>query len=536
MRKALCPGGRVSFGKRLLAAGLAVAALTAGSMFTTFATEDPVSVTYTFSGVRAEKPGYACGKITVTPEADAAAEGYYLVYYTDEKGVLAGYDELATVPITGGKVSIPVPDGLMIPLGATGIAVFESDKRFLDEPPAIDTAIGVCEIPESKRLKSLGDLQVSFGALSDTHMNYQPYDRGAFEKLAYSLDFFAEKKMDYLVITGDATGDRGENPDLEAQYEKHLEILNASSFPADKVYEGIGNHGNTPKDAPLLDQYLGGEDEDHPYEGSPYFSLFKEGKEGQRDLLFIFTGYELKAPSDSAKYETFSVEQMDWIESLLTEYGETETNIFMIIHAPFLNFGAGDRKNGGYGACIPFKAEYPQTMRLKGLLETYKDVVVMSGHTHVTLYDGVNYSTEGEKFARTVHIGSNCQPCGYGGTDTYARSTDGRYTVTPEYGSEGYTVEIYGKYIVFTGYNFSTGKKIPAACLLMPVSKAAEEEEEVSLPEESSEPATESSETASLPAPAEEKGSFPIGWVAGGAAAAAGVAVGVTVALKKKKK
>ena len=522
-------------GAFLLSALLAVTALTAGSMFTTLA-ESATTVTYTFSGDTADRRGFAYGKIVVTPGEGSATEGHYLVYYTDENGVLEGYDELATTPITGRKVNISVPDGLMIPMGATGIALFESDKRFLDEPPAIDTAVAVCEIPESKRLKSLGDLQVSFGALSDSHMNYQPYDRGAFEKLAFALEFFAEKQMDYLVITGDATGDRGENPDLDAQYEKHLEILNASSFPADKVYEGIGNHGNTPKDAPLLDHYLGGEDEDHPFEGSPYFSLFKEGKEGQRDLLFIFTAYELKAPSDSAKYETFSVEQMDWIESLLTQYGETETNIFMIIHAPFLNFGAGDRKNGGYGACIPFKAEYPQTMRLKGLLETYKDVVVMSGHTHVTMYDGVNYSDEKGSFARTVHIGSTCQPCGYGGTDTYTRSTDGRYTVTPQYGSEGYTVEIYERYIVFTGYNFSTGKKIPAACLLLPVSiyMTDEEEEEStaeSLPEEVSENTAES-----LPAPPAEKKSLPLGLVIGGIVLAIGAVTGVSLAIKKKKK
>lgn len=520
--------------RKFLAAFLAVAALAVSGMTNVFATETAVSVNYEFLGARAEWPGFAGGKIVVTPAENTPAEGHYLVYYTDDKGVLAGYDELATTPVTGNKVTIPVEDGLMIPMGATGIAVFHSETRFMDEAPAIGEAIAVCSIPESKRLKSLGELQVSFGALSDTHMNYQPYDRGAFEKLAYSLDFLSDAGMDYLVITGDATGDRGENPDLEAQYEKHLEILQNSKFDESKVYEGIGNHGNTPKDAPLLDQYLGGEDEEHPFEGSPYFSLFKEGKEGQRDLLFIFTAYELKAPGDSAKYETFSVQQMDWIESLLTEYGETETNIFMIIHAPFLNYGAGDRKNGGYGACIPFKEEYPQTMRLKGLLETYKNVVVMSGHTHVSLYDRVNYSDEGGEFARTVHIGSNCQPCGYGGSDTYARSTDGRYPVTVEYGSEGYTVEVYERYIVFTGYNFSTGKKIPAACLLMPTDvNAPFAEEEVSAEESHGETSVETSLPAQNQTPVEEP--FPWGIVAGGAAVV-GAAVGVAVALKKKKK
>ena len=198
-----------------------------------------------------------------------------------------------------------------------------------------------------------------------------------------------------------------------------------------------------------------------------------------------------------------------------------------------MNYGAGDRKNGGYGACIVFKEEYKQTMRLKQLLSTYKNVIVMSGHTHVTMYDGVNYSNENGAFARTVHIGSSCQPCGYGATDTYARSTDGRYPVTPEYGSEGYTVEIYEKYIVLTGYNFSTGKKIPKACLLLPVDVDAPlTEETVSAPESITEQSTEPSADESS---AEENDGLPIGGIAvGGAVLAAGIAAAVLVAKKKK--
>ena len=519
--------------RRFPALVLAVA-LAASSVFMTCMAETGTAVTYEFLGERAEDAGFAYGIITVTPDGSGATDGYYLVYFTDAQGVLAGYDELAFAPVTGKKVRISVGDGLMIPLGATGIAVFESKTHFLDEPPAMETAVAVCSIPASKQLASLGTLQNSFGALSDTHMNYQPYDRGAFEKLAFAMDFFADEGMEYVVITGDATGDRGENPDLEAQYEKHLQILQDSDFDETKVYEGIGNHGNTPKDNPLLAQYLSGADEEHPYENSPYFSVFKKGAEGQRDLLWIFTAQELNAPGDSAKYENFSKEQMDWIEGLLTTYGETETNIFMSVHAPFLNYGAGDRKNGGYGACITFKKEYEQTMRLKALLSEYKNVIVLSGHTHVTMYDGVNYSTENGAFARTVHIGSSCQPCGYGATDTYARSTDGRYPVTPEYGSEGYTVEIYEKYIVFTGYNFSTGKKIPKACLLMPVDiHAPLQEETVSSAESTSEQSTESSadETSS-----DKPEGLPIGGIAAGCAVlAAGAALTAVLIVKKKK-
>ena len=108
--------------RKFLAAFLAVAALAVSGMTNVFATETAVSVNYEFLGARAEWPGFAGGKIVVTPAENTPAEGHYLVYYTDDKGVLAGYDELATTPVTGNKVTIPVEDGLMIPMGATGIA------------------------------------------------------------------------------------------------------------------------------------------------------------------------------------------------------------------------------------------------------------------------------------------------------------------------------------------------------------------------------------------------------------------------------
>ncbi len=524
-------------GAFLLFVLLGLGAVTASNMFITSALETPTTVEYVFTGDEAEKAGFAQGTITVTPGVGQAYKGYYLVYYTDGEKVLANYDELASIATTGETVTFSVGDGWMIPLEAKGIAVFESATRFVDEAPTIDTAVAVAEIPSYKRLASLGKLHSSFGALTDTHMNYEQHNRGAYQKLADTMEFFAKENMEYVVIMGDVTGDRGETPNLNEQYEKHLQIIADSSFPEDKVYEGIGNHGNTPTDAHLLDTYLGTDDEVHPYENSPYFYILKEGDVGERDTLWIFTAQEMKAPGDSAKYDNFSKAQIDWLEGLLTTYGNTETNIFMCIHAPFLNYGAGDRKNGGYTACIPFKDSFTQTMRLKGLLETYKDVIIMSGHTHVTFYDGVNYSDENNAFARTVHVGSNCQPCGYGDTNTLTRSYDGRYTVTPTYGSEGYTVEIYKDFIIYTGYNFSTGKKIPAACLILPVKSG----EVINNPAEEKNP-MESAPTQSVSV--ENTGQtvtdvskdtpLPVAWIAGIAVAILGAVAGAVWWKKKK--
>ena len=456
--------------------------LSSAMMFGVFhahATESAASVSLVFKGNNAALPGFAQSEITVTPGSHTKTSGYFLIYYTDSTGVLPDYDQALFIPIDGtNPVKGTVSDGRMLPVGATGIAVFESDTHFLETAPDISTAIATASIPKSKWTKEPGEAEFSFGALSDTHMNYEQHNRGAYAKLAYAMDFYAAQKMDLVLIAGDATGDRGETPDLEEQYEKHLEILEKSDFPADKVYESIGNHGNTPADVPLLDRYLGGSDEVHPFTNSPYFHLLVQGKNGARDNLFIFMAQELQKPGDSAKYDNFSKAQIDWLEGLLTQYGKTETNIFILEHAPFLGWGAGDIPNGGYTACITLKDEYTQTMRFYELLKEYKDAVVLSGHTHVSFYEDANYSDENGSFARTVHVGSSSQPCGYGTGTKLVRSYDGRKNVTPEYGSEGYTVHIYSDKIVFTGYNFSTGKKIPAACLIMPVKTETPKDDE----------------------------------------------------------
>ena len=71
----------------------------------------------------------------------------------------------------------------MFPENAKGFAVFECDTYFFDKTPDIKNAVATVEIPENKRLPDLGEAEFSFGALSDTHMNYEQHNRGAYAKL-----------------------------------------------------------------------------------------------------------------------------------------------------------------------------------------------------------------------------------------------------------------------------------------------------------------------------------------------------------------
>ncbi len=421
-------------------------------------------MTYTFTGDEQDKAGFAQGTITVTPTKSTKTSGYYLVYYANTYGLLKEYDEVASIAITGGTVSYTVKDGAYLPHEATKLAVFESDSRFLADHPNAETAVDVIDLAPEKQLE-LGKLQYRFGATSDIHINFEGLGFGSEAKWKNTLNFFSEHKVDSVIITGDMTGDTN----LDYEYGYYIDSIKASDIPLANVYEAIGNHGNTASTIGLFTAYTSGEDEVHPFEGSPYYYVVKEGKtEGDRDNVLIFMAQELSGPSDSAIYDNFSKAQIDWLEETLEKFNKPDTNIFLIEHAPFWNWSPGDRYNGDYTRKITFKESYTQTMRLKGLLETYKQVIMMSGHTHLTFYENENYSDQFDTFCRMVHVSSGTQTSSYNHGDRLISDTDGRVNNSPTYGSEGYIVDVYGDYIVYTGYNISTGRIIPAGCLLIP--------------------------------------------------------------------
>lgn len=431
--------------------------------------KEDILVEYEFIGDNADRAGFAQGIITITSGGDSTETGYYLVYYVQGQGLLNGYDELASIKKGGNKVYAEIPDGTMIPQNATGIAVFESETHFLDTPPAITDAVAVYAFPESKRL-ILGEAEVVFGTASDVHMNYEYYNRSAYAKWSKILDFYADNGASYVIVTGDMTGDASDPTPLEQQYKDYVNLINSSKINIENVYESIGNHGNTSADLGLFSTYTQGSDEVHPYTNSPYYYVLKEGVNGAKDNLFVFLWQELTTAGESANIDNFSETQINWLAGVLDKYDNDSTNIFLIAHSPFLNYGAGDRfKGGGYTSLTTFKSEFTQNMRLKGLLQYHKDVIVMSGHTHLTFYDGQNYSDVNNEFARTVHVSSTCWPRAYNADATSCPAgTDGRKSAGLDYGSEAYLVSVYADYIVYTGYNMTTGKIIPAACLIMP--------------------------------------------------------------------
>ncbi len=463
--------------KHLIIGLLAIALLlTAVPLFSTAAST--FTVTYTFSGNDAAMAGFGEGTITVTPASGSAKSGYYLLYFANDSGLLSGYDEFASIPITGGTVTYTVKEGTLLPPAATKLAVFESNQRVLSTPPSYSGRVATVEIPSYKRV-TLGEPSFTFGAVSDVHVNYEGLGYGAHRKLVNTLNFFAAQNMDKVIITGDMTGDE-DSQAMTEQYTTYRNLINTSNYPFEDIHECIGNHGNTAVGRSQFVQYTGGAGETRPYADSPWFSVLVEGKtSADRDNLFLFMAQEMNTPGASAQIDNFSAEQIDWLEGMLKTYSNTDTNIYLIEHSPFRNYGAGDRYNGDYTTMINFSSQFPQNMRLKGLLETYKNIIHLSGHTHLSLYDNYNYSTENGTSCRMVHVPSGCQPATYNNANNKLGSGDGRQTVNASYGSEAYTVRVYDGYIVFTGHNLTTGKIIPSACYILPTVVQTEADKEL---------------------------------------------------------
>lgn len=415
-----------------------------------FAADMP-TVTYTFANAR---PGDGEGTLTFTP--GSSTTGYYNLYYADENGILPDYEPLVTTGIKSNAVTVKLPQAMLLPPEATMLLLFTSTTKAPASTAAEDAA-AVYTLPAEK-LVSLGDATFTFASVSDAHMNYDSDGYGSSAKWTAALNFFAEKNMEAVILSGDMTSSGG-----TTDYTRYQDAIAASNYPASQIYEAQGNH-DSQQVARFLSVTSGG-DEVHPFAGSAWFYKLFPGEEGEKDNLFIFMAQELSATNATPTSNNFSTRQLDWVEGLLESYAGTDTNIFLVQHAVIHNFGPGDRYDGVYVEPMHFDDKYPGNMRLKALLTEYKEVIMMTGHTHLSLYENCNFGDEQGSAARMIHNSSTSQPRSYTSSGSISYNSEGKTTETT--GSEGYLVYVYGDYVSYIGYNLTAKKIIPQASFLL---------------------------------------------------------------------
>lgn len=444
----------------------------ASSMFLLGCTGEKGTITYEFSGSDAEKPGYAEGAITFT----AKETGTYNLYWSNDIGALEDYYEIVRMEIEGEKTTAEVDFGYhtAIPADATKIiAVSVSEESQIST--TVKDAVAVYDIPQEKQLgyKS-ADALYTFNSYSDIHIDEEKWGETPAYWWEYSeqhwsdaLDYATKMNTDFIVATGDQVTNATFKY-MAKEWQSYQYIL-ASSDYVNPVYESGGNHEI--RQAGLEEEGLAdfifatGLDSTKKTikEFKPYYSI-TEPKTGD---LFIFMA--LEGGYKPAKEDEFSKEQLDWVKGLLKENYGTGINIYLIQHANIGGYGPGDDAEnpyyeGGMDVALPLNAEF------KAILEEYKDIIWISGHTHEAYELGYNYTDNDGNACHMIHNSSVGNP-------TYVTDGEIDYSFNEDK-SQGYYVEVFEKAIVFNGANLCDEKIYPAYCYIIDGDTQAEELEE----------------------------------------------------------
>ncbi len=427
-----------------------------GSIFMWGCAKDKATITYEFTGADAQEAGYAEGTVTFV----AKEAGTYSLYWSDDTGALDGYYEIAKVDITtvDAKNEIVFEPHTAIPADATKIiAVMETDAT-------VKEAVAVYDIPVEKQLgyKS-SDSIYTFNSYSDIHIDEEKWGEVpaywwefSEQHLAQALDYSAKKNVDFIIASGDQVTNATYR-NMEKEWKAYQYILAASDY-VNPIYEASGNHEI--RQAGLEEEglcdfiFATGLDSTKKTikELKPYYSI----TEPNTGDLFIFMA--LEGGYKPAKEEEFSEEQLDWVEGLLKEHYNTGINIYLIQHANINGYGPGDNVEepyyeGGMDTSLASNA------RFQAILEEYKDIIWISGHTHEAYELGYNYTNNDGTSCHMVHNSSV-------GSPTYV--TDGEIDYSfHENISQGYFVEVFEQAILFNGANLCDGKIYPQFCYII---------------------------------------------------------------------
>ncbi|MGN1138267.1 MAG: metallophosphoesterase [Ruminococcus sp.] len=422
----------------------------AGTAFTANATGGKIS--YVFSGDEKEKSGYAEGKVTL----QGVADGEYSLYWADNSKALEGYYEISKLKIKGGKGSFSFGDHTAIPVDAKKIIATTGDSK------KVSDAVAVYDIPDYKKpaYKS-EDANYTFMNYSDIHIDkqhnlYYTYSEMHFEK---ALEVAANRNVDFIVTAGDNITN-AEGPANE--FDTYQQILADSPY-CNPIYEASGNHEiRVGEPNALLTTFvdatgLNGYKQDIKA-NKPYYCL----TEPNSNDLFIFMSLEFEYnPQDGNE---FSKKQLKWLKNILKEnYGKNK-NIFLIEHALIESYGAGDDPDNFY--TVPLNPEYKTTNEFRDIIESYPDIIWISGHTHIALEYGYNYSNMNDTSCHMIHDSSVCCPTllNYNSHSlSYIAHDSEEYKDL----TEGYYVQVFDDCIIFNGENLYYDKIYPASCYIV---------------------------------------------------------------------
>lgn len=473
--------------KKLLAITLAVLIMMSAMVgsFTVFAADN--ALVYSFSGDEKNEPGFAQGTITIKAP-DSASAGTFYLYWADGEKALDGYRYICKLTVSANSTaSYTMLENTVIPPKATQVIAIKSTSVPTNKSVSNAACKGV--IPTSKRLSADSEFFYTFGAISDPQLvtaNSSSYDYDEVH-LEAAFETLAKRNVDFTVVSGDIVNDQMGAVSYADEYKVYQKILADSSY-VNPIYESNGNHDlgtvwesngahtGVNYNAPFIMSTGLDSNPDTINAGKPYFEI-TEPTTGDH---FIFMA--LEGGFYTNEHTQFSTAQLDWLEGLLKKYKNDGKNIFILEHANIHGWGSGDNANS---TLYNLELEQSQTnvKRFISLMETYKECVIITGHTHLELSAHYNYSDNNGTSAVMMHNSA------IGGVRRLINGSVNRDEVLGL--TEGYIVDVYEDCIIFNGTNMYSNEIMPDCSYIIPFDTTENEQQPTQPTTEPTQPTTE---------------------------------------------
>lgn len=378
--------------------------------------QPPVKLEYSREG---KKPGFADGKVTITPPVDKSGITRYALCWGNSQGRLEGYSPIPVPKQTGDSITVQLLAGTFIPVGATKLLAYSVKGKTLSENYAETDLPEGSAMPEEKPLWS-------FQAISDLHVKTEGnHTHNRHFNLALQDIKKTDPNSQGIVVVGDLV-DSGK----QKEYDQLKKIVEANKDSLPPMYFAIGNH-ESENDAitwqQAFEQYLDNS-------GAP--QLYYDFK--IKDSYYIVLGSESKGWAAE-----IGAEQFLWLKQKLAEAEANSTGpIFMFLHQPMKNTVSGSFPGQGWDGV-------KQEAQLRDLVDSHPRVIFFSGHTHWEL-DSKNPRLDGKDTNASYF---NTAAVGYLWTDLQQHLV----------GSQGLYVEIYADKILVRGRDFVSGEWISGA-------------------------------------------------------------------------
>ena len=307
----------------------------------------------------------------------------------------------------------------------------------------------------------LQEARYTFALLSDIHIDLEgggerAYFRMAGDNFADALRVCRERGIDFILSAGDQITAADE---VAREWHEYRRIIADSGYSG-PIFACFGNHESRPavtRGTPmeeLTEAFLQATAPHRGFDaGDGLYYSFTEPVLGD---IFLVTAMEggMMVPF----VDEFSSEQLDWLEARLGAAQREGKRVFLIQHASVYGYGPGDDAcDPVYDGSLHTGSDFPNNTRFAELMRKYREIIWMSGHTHVDLRDEVNYLPAYDGGCHMIHVPALC------GTTRLVRDESGRRidrTFRPDT-AQGYIVRVYADRAVFEGFNFNTGASYP---------------------------------------------------------------------------